>query len=251
MTDLFQFRILFVGRKAQLAEHLHALFGHQNHIARERQRTMRTAKRRAHEAGDEEWQTVEFIHVTNQKAALHLIRTQPPAVIVVELEQKSASRLRFCQIVRYRLPTVAILAVAATLPTDSFAFDGLIKLPLVDEDVTNLVRALAQKRSDHELQSGPIRLNMAARTVITPNGQYTMTPKQCALLKLFMLEHDQVIERSRIMESVWETSYLEDTRTLDVHIRWLRERIEPNPSNPIYLKTVRGVGYRFSVNGAE
>lgn len=251
MTDLLQFRILFVGRKAQLADHLHTLFGHQNHIARERQRNMRTAKRRAQEAGDEEWLTVEFIHVTNQKAALQLIRAQPPAVVVVELEQKPASRLRFCQIVRYRLPTVAILAVAAALPADSFAFDGLIKLPLVDENVINMVRTLGQKRTEHELQSGPIRLNIAARTVITPNGQYTMTPKQCALLKLFMLEHDQVIERSKIMESVWETSYLEDTRTLDVHIRWLRERIEPNPSKPIYLKTVRGVGYRFSVNGTE
>ncbi|MCB0061286.1 MAG: winged-helix domain-containing protein [Caldilineaceae bacterium] len=249
MTDLLQFRILFVGRKAQLADHLHALFGQQNHIARERQRTLRTAKRRAQEGSDVEWPTVEFINVTNQKEALQLIRSWPPAVVLVELEQKPASRLRFCQIVHYRLPTVAIFAVAAILPTDSFAFDGLIKLPIVDEEVIRVVRTLGQKRADHELQSGPIRLNMAARTVITPNGQYTMTPKQCALLKLFMLEQGQVIERSKIMESVWETSYLEDTRTLDVHIRWLRERIEPDPSNPVYLKTVRGVGYRFSING--
>ena len=49
------------------------------------------------------------------------------------------------------------------------------------------------------------------------------------------------------MQLIWETSYLEDTRTLDVHVRWLRERIEPDPSSPIYLQTVRGVGYRLSI----
>jgi DNA-binding response OmpR family regulator len=74
-----------------------------------------------------------------------------------------------------------------------------------------------------------------------------MTPKQCALLQMLMVHHGNVVERSNIMQAIWETSYLEDTRTLDVHIRWLRERIEPDPSNPVYLKTVRGVGYRLNL----
>ncbi|RIK33875.1 MAG: DNA-binding response regulator, partial [Chloroflexi bacterium] len=56
------------------------------------------------------------------------------------------------------------------------------------------------------------------------------------------------VSRSEIMQAIWETSYMEDTRTLDVHIRWLRERIEPDPSNPVYLVTVRGQGYRLNVS---
>jgi DNA-binding response OmpR family regulator len=64
---------------------------------------------------------------------------------------------------------------------------------------------------------------------------------------MLMMHHGIVVKRSKIMQAIWETSYLEDTRTLDVHIRWLRERIEPDPSNPVYLKTVRGVGYRLSL----
>ncbi|MCX6043557.1 MAG: helix-turn-helix domain-containing protein [Chloroflexi bacterium] len=80
-----------------------------------------------------------------------------------------------------------------------------------------------------------------------------MTPKQCALLEMLMLNHGKVVLRSDIMRLIWETSYLEDTRTLDVHVRWLRERIEPDPSSPIYLQTVRGVGYKLwlgqEVNG--
>ena len=65
---------------------------------------------------------------------------------------------------------------------------------------------------------------------------------------MLMLNHGSVVSRKAIMESIWETSYLEDTRTLDVHVRWLRERIEPDPSNPSYLKTVRGVGYRLWIS---
>jgi DNA-binding response OmpR family regulator len=56
----------------------------------------------------------------------------------------------------------------------------------------------------------------------------------------------EVLNRGTIMKEVWETDYLGDTRTLDVHIRWVREKLEDNPSRPQYIITVRGVGYRFS-----
>ena len=58
-----------------------------------------------------------------------------------------------------------------------------------------------------------------------------------------MLCHDEVVGRGEIMESIWETSFMGDTRTLDVHVRLLRQRIEPDPYNPQYLLTVRGKGY--------
>lgn len=229
------FRILYIGRKAQISDQLETIFGVQNQIAA-----------RNHE-GVGAWPTVEFVAATNQKTALQLVRAQPPVALLVELEQKPDSRLRFCEVVRYRLPTVAILAVTTKVPDHGFAFDEVIKLPLVPAQVIKTVQTFGTRRAEHLLQQGPITLNIATRTVITANGQYTMTPKQCVLLKLLMTKHGEVVERSKIMETVWETNYLEDTRTLDVHIRWLRERIEPNPSKPIYLKTVRGVGYRFDV----
>jgi len=75
-----------------------------------------------------------------------------------------------------------------------------------------------------------------------------LNPKECKLLYLLLQHADQVTSRKEIMEVVWETSYLGDTRTLDVHVRWLREKIEVNPSRPRYLITVRGVGYQFVTN---
>ncbi len=230
------FRILYIGRKAQISDHLETIFGDQNQIATKGREGMGATL-----------PPVEFVTATNQKMALQLVRAQPPVALLVELEQKPDSRLRFCEVVRYRLPTVAILAVAAKVPENSFPFDEIIKLPLVPAQVLKTVQLFGARHAEHLLQQGPITLNMATRTVITANGQYTMTPKQCALLKLLMARHGEVVERSKIMETVWETNYLEDTRTLDVHIRWLRERIEPNPSKPIYLKTIRGVGYSFDV----
>jgi len=230
------FRILYIGRKAQISGQLETIFGAQNQIAAN-----------SHEGAELLYPTIDLVTATNQKLALQLIRAQPPVALLVELEAKPDSRLRFCEVVRYRLPTVAILAVAAKVPENSFPFDEVIRLPLVPAQVNKTIQLICAKRVEHLLQQGPITLNMATRTVTTANGKYTMTPKQCALLKILMLKHGEVVERSKIMETVWETNYLEDTRTLDVHIRWLREYIEPNPSKPIYLQTVRGVGYRFQV----
>ena len=62
-----------------------------------------------------------------------------------------------------------------------------------------------------------------------------------------MRNRGRVLSRQEIMEKVWDTDYLEDTRTITVHVRWLRLKIEDNPSSPRYLRTVRGVGYRFDV----
>jgi DNA-binding response OmpR family regulator len=179
--------------------------------------------------------------------ALQQIRKQPPDIVLVELENKIASRVRFCDMVRYRLPSAAILAVAPQMPEGTFLFDGFIQVPVTLQQVQATLHNINQHCGNYLLQRGPLSLNLALRSVTTPKGVYAMTPKQCALLQMLMMHHGIVVKRSKIMQAIWETSYLDDTRTLDVHIRWLRERIEPDPSNPVYLKTVRGVGYRLSL----
>ena len=62
-----------------------------------------------------------------------------------------------------------------------------------------------------------------------------------------MRHEGKTLTRQFLMETVWETNYMGDTRTLDVHVRWIRERIEVEPGSPRYLRTVRGIGYRFGV----
>lgn len=190
---------------------------------------------------------LELVALTNQKMALQEIRVQPPKVVMVELEDKSDSRRRFCDMVRYRLPTAVIIALTMTKPQGGFVFDGVLKLPLRADEVRAALQGVQEEVGDYVLQRGPIRLNVPTRTVVSVNGQRHMTPKQCALLQYLMLRSNQVVSRGEIMDAIWETNYLEDTRTLDVHIRWLRECIEPDPSLPVYLVTIRGAGYCLQI----
>jgi len=221
-------RVAFVGRHSVAAQ-LEALLAGE------------TADAPAREAGA----AIEVTTLTNQKAALRLLRTDPPHALLVEIDARPDSRLRFCATVRSRLPTLTILAVGTEQPQRASVFDDFLALPLSLQGVAALIERIRDRSAGHVLQRGPFCLNLATRTLDTPRGARHMTPKQCALLELLMRRINQVVHRREIMAAIWETSYLDDTRTLDVHIRWLRECIEPDPSSPHYLLTVRGQGYTF------
>ena len=81
--------------------------------------------------------------------------------------------------------------------------------------------------------------------------QHRLTPRQTALLAVFMRNPGRVLTRARLMREVWDTDFVDDTRTLEVHVHWLRKAIEKDPSHPVYLVTVRRLGYRFDVPPAE
>lgn len=222
-------RVLFVGRSASTREQLQAL--------------LESSVR----AGDSPTlRSLEFHAVTNQKGALNLIRTKPPTILLVEVDSRPNSRVRFCEMVRYRLPTATIVALAQAQQQTPKDFDRVLHLPLKRLEIDALLCEIRNEPGGYQMVQGPIQLNIATRTVVTPNGRHRITPKQCALLQYLMARHDEVVPRSEIMACIWQTSYLEDTRTLDVHVRWLREYIEPDPSSPVYLETIRGIGYRLN-----
>jgi DNA-binding response OmpR family regulator len=187
---------------------------------------------------------LDWTEVNNQKSALGIARLDPPRLAFVELDAQGG-RLPFCEALRYRLPSLRVVAVGGTRPGPGSPCDQYLAVPLVVQEVEAVLMAVLDGKAHDLLQRGPIRLNVDTRSVVTPKGQYHMTPKTTLLLQFLMQHHDEVLSRSQIMQNVWETTYLEDTRTLDVHIRWLRERIEPDPSEPRYLVTVRRRGYRL------
>ena len=233
MGKTIPIRILYVGRRSRASEDLACLVA--DHAELE------SGGRRGN------GHVLEFVSSTNQRTALAMIRTQPPNIVMVETDAKLNSRARFSEMIRYRLPTAAILAVSRVEPRGSFLFDEFVQVPINGEKVIHALRHICLEHDAYQLQEGDVFLNIATRTVVSPLGRYHMTPKQCALLKMLMQHHGQVVHRKELMESIWKTDYLEDTRTLDVHVRWLRERIEPEPSAPIFLETVRGVGYRLQL----
>jgi len=92
---------------------------------------------------------------------------------------------------------------------------------------------------------GAIKLELSKRTLHRRDERFHLTPKECRLLEVLLRHKGQVLTRQFLMREVWQTDYVADTRTLEVHVHWLRQKIEDNRSSPNYIHTVRGVGYVF------
>lgn len=116
------------------------------------------------------------------------------------------------------------------------------------QQVVEGIKKAISKQGDRFIRFSDLVIDCQQRQVLRNHQRYSLTPKELRLLQLLIDNHNQVLSRKEIMQTVWETDYMGDTRTLDVHIRWVREKIEENPSRPQRLITVRGRGYRFIVD---
>lgn len=126
--------------------------------------------------------------------------------------------------------------------------DVVLFKPFTARKIGNTIERLLHPVSgDSVVTCGPFSVNLSRRVLIANGTETSLTPKLAMLIETFFRHPGETLERALLMERVWETSYLGDTRTLDVHVRWIRRAIEENPGSPRYLKTVRGVGYRLEV----
>jgi len=119
--------------------------------------------------------------------------------------------------------------------------------PFTSKKLLHRLKKLAESVPDREIRVGPLTLDPDTRILCKGNKSHHLRPKEAILLTLFLQNPGKVLSRPEIIKQVWETDYVGDTRTLSVHIRWLRTKIEDNADDPQFLRTVRGVGYRFDV----
>jgi DNA-binding response OmpR family regulator len=189
---------------------------------------------------------LQFIQVTSQKQASEEIRNSPPHGVLVEANRGRYSRSRFCQTLRGRLPKVIIVSVQYNNYQDGFVYDGVIHRPFAVEQANSALVKLLGGGQNMYLHAGDLQLDVAMRRVDGPQGAHHLPPKLCKLLQVLMENRGNTVHRGDLMQMVWETGFMGDTRTLDVHVRWLREKIEPDPSTPTRLVTVRGQGYRLN-----
>jgi len=193
--------------------------------------------------------SLQTLWATSQRRAMDVLRAHTVHAILLLVDNRNQHRTRFCQDLRRRYPELSIVAICREpLRPKRFGFDAELQTPLRPMEIEALLRSVCQGGADMQLCIGPIHLNLATRTVLGPRGRHQLPPKQCGLLRLLMNHAGEVVSRETIMRIVWETEYLVDTRTLDVHMRWLREKIEPEPSHPVHLITVRGQGYRLDAS---
>lgn len=125
--------------------------------------------------------------------------------------------------------------------------NGALVLPktTTPKKLTQRVRSALDNRPPREIKVGNLQLNVERRRVTRGTRSHKLTPKEFELLKIFMENAGHIVSRKTLMQQIWDTDYLGDTRTLDVHMRWLREKIEDAPNEPKLLVTVRGEGYRL------
>jgi two-component system, OmpR family, response regulator RegX3 len=123
--------------------------------------------------------------------------------------------------------------------------------PYSSRELLARIKAVLRRRQEPEellpasIVSGPVRMDVE-RHVVTVDGTATALPlKEFELLEMLLRNTGRVLTRGQLIDRVWGSDYVGDTKTLDVHIKRLRAKIEPDPANPRYLLTVRGLGYKF------
>lgn len=182
-------------------------------------------------------------------AGLKLLENLTPHVLVIDAASLRTSGVRICQSFRKadsELPIVLVVDEDVEVPEDVDA-NLVLQLPFTVQKLINRIKAYEPTDDKFVLEAGPIELNLQTQ-LVTCNGQLTkLTPRLVKILKMLMKNKGKVVERDPLFKSVWETNYTGDTRTLDVHISWLRQAIEDDPRHPELIRTVRGVGYILDV----
>jgi DNA-binding response OmpR family regulator len=189
------------------------------------------------------------VHIAqNGSRAVALLKEVSPSLVVINAASLRSTGLRICQSIREKdakLPIILIIDEEREVNKD--AADAVLALPFTVQKLVNRIKPLLPGDGKNVLHVGPIRLDLEKRRVRSLGKSTKLTPRLVMLLQLLMEKHGEVVEREPLFKKVWETNYTGDTRTLDVHISWLRRAIELDPDNPKFLKTVRGVGYRLDV----
>lgn len=189
----------------------------------------------------------DVVSAQNGSEAVSMLKQTDPIVIVNAPSLRSTGS-RICQSVRKKDSKVPIILIVENDNSiDKTLADSILVLPFTVQKLVNRIKALMPGDGNNVVSVGPIRLDLENRRVRSLGKNTKLTPRLMTLLQILMDKHGEVVEREALFKKVWETNYTGDTRTLDVHISWLRRAIELDPDNPKFLKTIRGVGYRLDV----
>jgi DNA-binding response OmpR family regulator len=190
----------------------------------------------------------EVTCVTSGKQALE--QPAPDAIVLNALSLHSPG-IRIARQLKLGMPSVPLVHLLSADGAESPA-DAVLCPPFTSRKLISAIKRLlrpaeAVTPSDALLRCGHLTMNVSRRVLIIDGHETPLTPKLAALIEEFLRHPGETLDRCWLMKRVWKTDYVEDTRTLDVHVRWFRRIIEPNPNQPRYLKTVRGVGYRLEI----
>ena len=199
-------------------------------------------------ASDLQKKGFEVVVTRNGIEAAKRLEKASPHLAVVNAASMRSSGVRICHALREKdskLPIILVVGPKVVVNKD--AADSILTLPFTVQKLANRIRPLLPSDGKNVVHAGPIRLDLEHRRVKCLGRNTKLTPRLIKILKILIEQHGEVVERETLFKRVWETNYTGDTRTLDVHISWLRRAIEMDPEHPRFLKTIRGLGYRLDV----
>jgi DNA-binding response OmpR family regulator len=189
----------------------------------------------------------------NGAAAITRLESSNPDIAIIDASSMRTTGKRICQSLQEKkpgLPIILIVDADADL-NDKAGANTILALPFTMQKLVNRVKQLLPMPNNSDLRIGPFQLDIEQRRVICDDRQIQLTPRLVTLIKILMDHPGEVVNREELFRQAWETNYTGDTRSLDVHMSWLRQAIEENPRHPKYIKTIRGVGYRLDVDPAS
>jgi DNA-binding response OmpR family regulator len=185
---------------------------------------------------------------TGSEALARLEEYRPDLVVLNAASLRTSGR-RICRSLRQNLDNQPIILITTKdrLADSEECANVVLDLPFTTRKLVNRLVVLLPGDGDKVVKAGPIELDLERKQVSCEGRDARLTPRLIHLLKILMEHPGEVLERQDLFRQVWNTEYTGDTRTLDVHISWLRQAIEENPRKPVLLKTIRGVGYRLDI----
>jgi len=199
----------------------------------------------------------QVVTAADGREALNRFRQARPDLVILDLMLPELSGIEVCRQIRRESGVPILMLTARDSELDKvvgleLGADDYVTKPFGLREVLARVRALI-RRADRQAEGegpasidvGPVQIDLAGHQILRDGRALPVKPKAFELLAFLVQHPGQVFTRDQLLERVWGYDYAGETRTVDVHIHWLRSQIEEDPATPAYLHTVRGVGYVF------
>jgi len=194
---------------------------------------------------------------TDGRRAIERFHADRPSLVILDLMLPEMSGLDVCRLIRQESDVPIIMVTAKDSEADKvtgleLGADDYVTKPFSVRELVSRVRAHLRRAAmgtalpaEEILAGGPVRLDVARHEVSVGGVLVAFPPKEFELLEALLRRKDRLLTRAFLIDDVWGSDYVGDTKTLDVHVKRVRQKIEADPHDPAHLLTVRGLGYKF------